>query len=423
MEDMAHALLETLTERTFSVPEYLDLVNELIAPLKVSVEGEVTDLKILREWVFFSLKDADTGSLLRCGLHAQGYRRLGVSVEEGMQVKVLGYGKLSPKTGNFGFWVSHIEPLGEGALRRAYELLLAKLKEEGLFARKRALPVCVRHIGVISSRDGVVLQDLRNNLPALGIRIDFVHSSVEGAASALSLTKAIEYFCQNKNPPELLILIRGGGSLESLQGFNNETVVRALFAAPMPVLVGIGHDVDAPIATFVADVSASTPTAVAHVIAGSWAPLTDQVPQLTNTILSFFRLGLQRTEHRAALALRSIQSALSAVLGRFRRYDDLLASVRRSLPRRIQELRAKSDDVYRRVRLHYTGRLQRALVVSMDYERLLAAHDPVRALARGYSIVRGPRGLVRHAKDVRVGDQLSTTVSDGTITSQVVSTI
>ena len=130
----------------------------------MSVEGEVTDLKILPQWTFFALKDADTGALLRCGLHSGVYRRIGVNLEEGMAVKVEGYGKIAEKSGNFGFWVLQIEPLGEGALRARSNLLVKKLTEEGLFTRKRESSNFISHIGVISSKNGVVLQDLQERI-------------------------------------------------------------------------------------------------------------------------------------------------------------------------------------------------------------------------------------------------------------------
>lgn len=437
-----HPLLEQLSDKVFSVSEYLTIVNDLLSPLRVEVEGEVTDLKVLPQWTFFSLKDAEDNSLLRCGLHSGQYRRLGVNLEEGMQVKVLGYGKLAAKSGNFGFWVSKIEPVGEGALRRAYELLVKKLSEEGLFARKRELPQFIEHIGVISSKNGVVIQDLRNNLDPLGIRIEFIHSGVEGADSAGELLAAIEHFSRVKEPPQVLVLIRGGGSLESLQGFNNEAVCRALFAAPMPVVVGIGHDVDAPIATMVADWSASTPTAVAHVINDSWAPLTEDLPALTARMLGSFRLRvrtvgermpmfastisrsfrthLRALEHRTELALRSAESAIHRLVQRFRAYESALRYAWRRIPSRIERLRKDTARHMGVLTEHQTRRVRAMSEVLQAQERLLHANSPEKALARGYSVVYGVDGrVVRDVDSVEVGQTLKTRLNKGTITSTV----
>ena len=417
---MTHPLLETLDERTLSVSEYLAIVNTLITPLKVSVEGEVTGLNILPQWVFFDLKDAESGAILKCGLHSGVYRKIGVNLEEGMLVKVAGYGKIQEKSGRFGFWVSALEPVGEGALRRAYELLLKKLQEEGLFERKRDLPDFISHIGVISSRNGVVLQDLKKNLRPLGIRIDFLHSGVEGADSAKELLRAIEFFSTKKHSPQVLVLIRGGGSLESLQGFNNEAVVRALFASPMPVLVGIGHDVDAPIATMVADWSASTPTAVAHVINDSWRPLTERLPRLSQNIVHAFEDAIRTIVHRADVTLHTIRNAYSGVLVRFHTYETTLVKALRRIPSRLARVRETerllSAATLKTLRQH-VERL-RARVDGVD--RILKASDPERVLARGYGLIYTPGGrLVRRVDDVIEGDMLTIRLSKGSISSKV----
>lgn len=417
---MPHPLIDQLEERTFTVEEYLTLVNELLSPLHVSVEGEVTDLKILPQWVFFALKDPESNALLRCGLHAGQYRKLGVNIEEGMQVKVEGYGKLAAKSGNFGFWVSSIEPVGEGALRRAYELLVQKLKDEGLFARKRDLPPFIRHIGVISSRNGVVIQDLRNNLEKLGIRIDFLHSGVEGADSAQEILRAVQHFSHTTDAPDVLVLIRGGGSLESLQGFNNEAVVRELYSAPMPVLVGIGHDVDAPIATMVADWSASTPTAVAHVINRSWSPLTETMPRVVDRVLAQYSRLLEGEMRSLALSERSLANAVRMILGRLERVMDLVvhqAHTGALWATRACERVTHAKRIMAR-QLHTLVEQQKGRV--RELERYVQAADPELLLARGYAIARGTNGkVIRSVQDTRPGDLLSVRLADGTLNTKV----
>ncbi len=419
---MNRPLIEGIEDRTLTVPEYLELVNELISPLVVFVEGEVTDLKVLRDWVFFSLKDAETQSILRCGLHAGVYRRLGANVEEGMAVKVEGYGKLSPKTGNFGFWVKSIEPLGEGALRRAYELLLEKFKSEGLFTRKREIPLFIERIGVISSRDGVVLQDLRKNLAPRGIKINFLHSSVEGVGAADELRSAIKQMSRMSVLPDVLILIRGGGSLESLQGFNNEAVCRALFACPVPTIVGIGHDVDAPIVTLVADHSASTPTAVAHVINSSWAPLVEGLPTHVRTMREVFVRAQESREHRVELCVRALRGVLGVMRGHTHLAVEKFASSKERYRARVEEcrhrvLRAREgmSQVFERGMIRIEERMA-------TLTRLLSASDPARALARGYALVYTQGSLVRSVGDVERGAELSMKVADGTISSTVTDT-
>lgn len=420
---MPHPLIEQIEERIFSVREYLELTNELLAPLKVSVEGEISDLKVLPQWVFFSLKDSESGEVLRCGLHSGVYRRLGVSIEEGMSVKVFGYGKISPKTGNFGFWVSKIEPIGEGALRRAYELLVKKLESEGLFSRKRELPKCISHIGIISSRNGVVVQDLMKNLDPLGIRVDFVHSGVEGASSAEEILRAIEYFNTKDDRPQILVVIRGGGSLESLQGFNNEAVARALFASPVPVLVGIGHDVDAPIATLVADWSASTPTAVAHVINESWHPLTREMPELAARILKAFERRISGVRHRTELASRGIRHGMTRFFARFEQFTRMIMDARKSIRVGIHDARMRVDRSGNVFQKMFTRGLRVTRQRLSEFERLLEARDPSRILLKGFGMVYHSDGtLVRSVTEVKMGETLRTRLKDGTVDSTVTTT-
>lgn len=417
---MPHQLTEQLEEKIFSVGEYLELINELLGPLKVSVEGEISDLKILQQWVFFSLKDAETGEVLKCGLHSGVYRKLGVSVEEGMAVKILGYGKVSPKTGNFGFWVSKIEPMGEGALRRAYELLVKKLESEGFFTRKRTLPNFISHIGVISSRNGVVVQDLMKNLDPLGIRVDFVHSGVEGADSAGEIEQAIRYFSTVKDTPEVLVLIRGGGSLESLQGFNNEAVARAIFSAPMPVLVGIGHDVDAPIATLVADWSASTPTAVAHVINDSWSPIRERVPILIRMITQTFTRRLQEIEHTADMIFAGMRQHVSRLFVYFENYKNMLKQAKEQIRGRIKNQKNETERHIHDMCSLFRQGLHGAGKLVLSHERFLIASDPERILSRGFGLVYREDGrLVRSLEDIQEGDSVKTRLKDGTFDSKV----
>lgn len=373
------ALLQVLHDRIFSVSEYVEFVNALLTPLDVMVTGEVTDFKETRDWIFFSLKDKEKNAILSCGLHISGYKNMGVRLEDGMEIKVHGHSKVTPKSGRFGFWVDHIELVGEGALRHAYELLFAQFKKEGLFERKRALPECIEHIGVISSRDGVVIHDLLKNLNKRGIRVDFLHSAVDGESAAKDLVTAIEHFSHTteRERPQVLVIIRGGGSLESLQAFNNERVCRAIFACPIPVIAGIGHDVDIPLATLVADASPSTPTAVAHLINQTWDDTLMQIPAYERTI----QLHMERRLEAIALTI----SNLSRTFGQY--FDGVLTDLQWKIK---------------------------------NFEQLIILIDPTRVLRRGYSIVYASNGkVVRSIDTLKKGDSITATVSDGTFTARV----
>lgn len=371
------SLLEALQDRTFTVSEYVEFVNALITPLEVEVTGEVTDFKETHDWVFFALKDKEQNAILSCGLHASGYRRMGLMLEDGMEVKVRGHSKVTPKSGRFGFWVDSIELVGEGALRRAYELLKSRLETEGLFVRKRALPACISHIGVISSRDGVVIHDLLKNLDRRGIRVDFMHSAVDGEKAASELVKAVEHFRHTSHPPEVLVVIRGGGSLESLQCFNNELLCRALFASPVPVVVGIGHDVDVTLAELIADARASTPTGVAHLINQSWDETLARIPEIMHTLERLFTYRME------------------------------------SIAARMKDFSQSVDRDFTRILTDITWKIK-------NFEQLLALVDPTRVLKRGYSIVYAPNGtIVRTTGSLKKGDGIMAQVFDGTVIATV----
>jgi exodeoxyribonuclease VII large subunit len=417
---MSTDLTSYIEQATVSVSEYLELLNSVLTGVRPQIEGEVSDFKETRDWVFFALKDAEEPALLSCGMHASAFRRIGVPLEDGMSIRITGNGKITPKSGRFNFWVSNIELVGEGALRRAYELLLAKLRDEGLFARKRDIPTCIRHIGVISSRDGVVIHDLQRNLKKRGIRIDFLHASVEGAAASTGIAQALRYFNTCKEVPEVVVLIRGGGSLESLQGFNSEEVCRAIFGCRVPVLAGIGHETDAPIATMVADWSASTPTAVAQVINQSWDELERCVPELERDILHLFASRLNEIRHQAAVLVRDIASTMARLTGAADRSAERLSLYVERIGGRVASLRAQYGHLERSVVTSYEQRLRRAIDVTDMLEQKLRLVDPIRNLSRGYALAYGPDGKVLKAvTSITPGTLLRVRIADGSVDTRV----
>jgi exodeoxyribonuclease VII large subunit len=251
--------------------------------------------------------------------------------------------------------------------------------------------------------------------------VDFIHSGVEGAGSAPEILRGIEHFSTSKQPPQVLVVIRGGGSLESLQGFNNEAGVRALYATPMPGLVGIGHDVDAPIATMVADWSASTPTAVAHVINNSWAPLTEQLPSIVHQITRKFMYRLRDVEHSTELALQNMRLPLVRIVNRFHSYEKILHHAQKQIRVMFVQQEQKIEQYSNRFVTDFLESVQALVRTVQDYERLLSASDPNKVLARGYGLVYSSKGaLVRSVKDVTIGETVTMKLSDGLVRSEVV---
>ncbi len=382
-----------------TVSQFLDSVNYLLSTGRPFVRGEVSEFKITNKWVSFTLQDKEEKALLKCVMGMWEFRKIGVELEDGMEVKVGGSPRITKSYGTLGFWVSSIEPVGEGSLKKAYQLMLKKLQDEGLFARKRELPEFISNVGVISSKDGVVIHDFLNNLKPLNIKVNFINTRVEGKDAVDQLISALSWF--NKKMPELdaIVIIRGGGSLESMQAFNNEYLCREIFGSKIPIIAGIGHDVDVPIACMVADVSVSTPTAVANLINRTWDSLVFDLPALEEKIISSYESALNQIQNRAQNFITEMVGQIRSVFANFemlssRIINDVVRSIAISLERKI--------DFVDRV------------------EKLINMANPERSLRLGYSLTMNANGrVVRGIKDIKKGSRIKTLLSDGSVESIV----
>lgn len=361
---------------TLTVSQLVNVINTALEPLEtVTVEGEVDEFKILQgKWVTFKLRDE--GSSIGCFMPVWQYR---TQVEDGMVVRVQGRPTLRAK-GFFSFVLTTLQPAGEGALKRAFELLRAKLTEEGLFAaeRKRVLPRFPEHIVLITSRDAAAYSDFIKVLRARqgGLRVSFLHTQVQGEPAVAQVLQALEFATTNL-AADALVLVRGGGSLEDLQAFNDERVVRAIAASRIPTIVGIGHERDVSLAELAADVRASTPSNAAELLVVSRQELTATILQL-----------MSQMQHRLITSITN--------------YKNSVATLRQSLL------------------VHWRETLTTRQRAVRDMQRLLASLSPTATLKRGYSITRTANGTtIRSKKQVRSGHSLRTFVQDGEIGSVV----
>lgn len=358
---------------TLSVSQLVDVINTALTPLEtVTVEGEVDEFKILQgKWVTFKIRDEL--SSIGCFMPVWQYR---TQVEDGMKVRVQGRPTLRNK-GFFSFVLTTLQPAGEGALKRAFELLKTKLTKEGLFAaeRKRFLPRFPEHIVLITSRDAAAYSDFIKVLTARqgGLSVSFLHTQVQGEPAVPQILQALEFANKELSKVDALVLVRGGGSLEDLHAFNDERVVRAVAASRIPTIVGIGHERDVSLAELAADVRASTPSNAAELLVASREELAATLQGM-----------LDRLRHRI----------LSATLAR----KNSIIILRQSLITRWRETLA-----------------QRQRTVQ-DMQRLLVSLSPQATLKRGYSITRTAEGkVVCSTKQVVAGDLLTITVADGSI--------
>lgn len=388
-------LFEPPSDQIIGVKAFLDILNETMAFAfpAVTIEGEVSSYKVNQgKWVFFDLKDEN--ATLPCFIPVY---QLKVPIEDGMKIRVTGVPKVT-KWGRFSLTVKSVSLAGEGALKRAFELLKAKLQQEGLFdeSRKRELPRFPNRIGLITSGQSAAYADFIKILSQRwgGLQIELADVQVQGAPAPGQIVGAIDYFNQLATPPDVLVVIRGGGSLEDLQAFNTEEVARAIAGSRTPTLVGVGHEVDVSLADFAADVRAATPTDAARIV----------VPDRQEI--------LQDIRHRQTRWDRAVQNHIATYQNRIIRQVTVLERFIR-LPRtRLENLELRLRQAQRQALMQQHQRL-------MALRRLLVSYDPAATLKRGYAIVRSGDRVVTGPNQVSAGDKLMLQLAEGNIAAKV----
>ena len=447
------AAAETLVDFSRDIWSVSRLNSEVRAVLDGSfpllwVHGEISNLsQPASGHIYFSLKDA--GAQVRCAMFRQKRRLLPFSPGNGQQVLLRARVGLYEPRGDFQLLVEHLEPAGEGALRVELERRKHRLAAEGLFdeALKRPLPTFAQCVGLITSASGAALHDL---LTVLGRRLPLLPvliypAQVQGEDAVASLIDALE-LANHRRDCDLLILARGGGSLEDLMAFNDEGLVRAIRASVIPVLTGIGHEVDLSLADLAADRRAATPSAAAELATPSADQLSQRLQAAAHRLAAAQRRTLTTLEHRLTHAVRHLrllhpstrlrqasqtldrheQRMTATLSGRLATAGAALrathARLLRATPLRRLESEARSVQALR-TRLHGAG----TLLATMRRERLAAvvrrlnALSPLATLARGYSIVhRVDTGeLVRDADAVPDGTRIAVTCRRGRLNARV----
>jgi len=384
-----------IPEGVLTISAYISLVNERLRGLEAKIIGEVTQVSIASSGhVYFTLKDKEDGSVLRCAIWKSKYAMCGIQLKEGLEIIASGYPNVYAPRGDLTFIANTIELFGEGALKDAYEKLKKKLEGEGIFApaRKRQLPEYPQIIGVVTSREGAVIHDFESNLGKYGFKIKFVHSQVEGQQSVLYLLRAIKTI--RKHDIDVLVIIRGGGSMESLQGFNNESLVREIVSFPVPVVAGIGHDKDVPLVALAADIMVSTPTAAANLLSEPWREADLLVEEYTRNIFDVYEKASAEAVDIIYQSVRSFKHAFTKIRIRLRNEWDLMYA-----------------------RFH--SMLESAAQNLQYAERVLRSNDPSRQLRLGYSIARHKGRILKSVRGVSIGNDITIQFSDGVLDSKV----
>ena len=401
-----------------SVTQFIQLINNLVGFEQLAVEGEVSGFSVSQgKFVFFSLKDET--SVVEC--FAMTYA-IGVPLKDGVKVRVWGTPGLYAKSGRFRITVSSVELLGEGALQAAYVALKKKLEGEGLFAidRKRTIPRFVSRVGFIGSKTSAAYTDFvrvaQNRWG--GVEISVYDVRVQGESAATDIVGAFAYFNglvrDVREYPDVLVLSRGGGSLEDLQSFNDERVARAIFSSVIPVVVGVGHERDETLADFVADVRASTPSNAAERI----FPDRMAVLQELHSFQEYLEFSVEGVIRNKKVVLSNTLLVVEqGLLGLIKNARIHIHSVLHAPQRILGEVKVVKVAIEK---ISFNNELRLLRAVSFFREKILFIHktisllSPHALLMRGYSIVKRKNGtLVTSVQDVAQDDMLSVRFHDG----------
>jgi exodeoxyribonuclease VII large subunit len=413
---------------------------------RVAVVGEISGAKTVNGHCYFCLKDAR--SQLQAVIWARQLSQIKFRIEDGMQVVLHGQITVFEPRGLYQLRVDRIEPLGAGALQAAFEQTKAKLQTEGLFeqTRKREIALVPRTVAVVTSPTGAVIRDIINvatrRYPQA--RILVVPTKVQGAESAAWIARAIQRASAIVDTYDVSVILvaRGGGSLEDLWGFNDEKVARAIAASPVPVVSGVGHEVDFTICDFVADVRAPTPSAAAELIFPLASELRDRTSKPVLRMRRALRRDLTRDRQRLNAARRVLGDGRSIIDGPRQRIDQLVLNARKAMKARLRDerlavQRAESRIAKAHPRVHLAearhrlaacrARIIREAQTSMREQRKrlaqlagrLNALSPLAILDRGFALVQKDNVVVRDAQAVRAGDRIDIRVARGQIRAVV----
>ncbi len=377
-------------EITLKVSQFLDTLNSNLKRYRVTVAGEIAGRINRRGAVtYFTIHDPEDEAALQCMAFNSVLDANAIVLAEGMAVKVNGHPEVWKRTGGFSFKAFQVQLTGEGDLKKQFELLVKKLEAEGLFSaeHKKQLPRFIKRIGLITAEGREAQTDFITHLAPCGLHIELVDSRMEGANAVREVCRAISWFNTHRTDIDVIVITRGGGSMESLQSFNNEEVARAIFASRIPVISAIGHERDVTIADYVADVRASTPTHAAKIISQDWLDG-----------------GLQLENYTATLA-RGMGGIIS----------DWRESANRIAEHLTSDLHSRFETMHHDIALHMqslaavtAGTLKLTQSRLHGYTTALVHANPELKLRQGYSIVTDTAGAaIKDSKRIAVGQHVN----------------
>ena len=369
----------------------------------IPVIGEITGIKYHNTGhVYFSLKDK--GSVIRCFLPADRVRFLKYTLEDGMQIVAEGYVSVYEKGGYYSLNVRNVRIEGEGDLAAAFEALKKKLAGEGLFDEKykKKLPAFPEKVGIITSQTGAAVRDIIRTIKNKNAVADILLCPclVQGDGASRDIAEAIRAVNRMADPPDVLIVGRGGGSMEDLWAFNEEQVARSIFESAIPVISAVGHETDFTIADFAADARAATPTAAAEMA----VPDTAELKLLLDRHWSDSERSLDRR-------IVNLEDAMDAASPR---------NLIRHLEYRIETAFSRIDRMMQDSIASFRDCVHREELKIEKIKSQVESMDPMRILSRGYGIVTDPSGAyIRSVKETGPGDRIRVRLTDGELDCRV----
>lgn len=413
--------------RRCSVAELTSLIKQRVDGIgRVRVEGELAEIKRAASGhVYFTLKDES--ARLSCVVwKTQVVRALALDPAEGMQVVAQGRLEVYAPRGTYSLIVERLERLGIGALLAQLEALKAELKALGWFERKRALPASPTRIGLVTSRDGAALRDFlrTRSLRWPGYPVILAHTAVQGAGAAPEIAAAIRRI--DGLGVDVIVVARGGGSLEDLWAFNERVVAEAIFRSSVPVVTGVGHETDVTLADLVADHRAHTPTDAAQTVIPDRAALMEELERLASHLAEALERQIDaRSDHVGALRARLLQASRTTLARAEGALSLRAARLERQAPRaKLERWAQRVAGAGSKLALLGAQGLERAEQRAASLARALDAVSPLAVLARGYSVTtrKGGGEPLLDAGSVALAEELETRLARGTVISRVVAT-
>lgn len=409
-------------EKIFTVAEFNRYIRSLVSRHDVQVKGEITEFSV-RKWVSLTIKDVEGNASVRVfGLpeRISNYKEL----EVGTLVKVSGRPNITIKDGSFGIFADEIIPFGEGELLAAYEKTKAKLESEGLFIRKRPIPELPEKLCLLTAKDSDGYHDFITEASKRrpDLEIIFYPVVVQGAETISSIASAFAWVNKSDGLSlDLVVLTRGGGSMEDLYPFNTEELARVVFSSKIPVICGIGHERNVPLADLVADGRAPNPQGAAEL---ATQLERDEVLRTIERHLSdmeaSFNLQLERGNTEITHNVNILEQYFSKPIAKLESLEEkiILSSrfLRQNVKRKLESIDTFVSDTDKTLDSIFRNRSERLA----ELKRYIRGFDPKLALSRGFSITRINGEILKSAKKARVGTKLKTELRSGKVVSEVI---